>query len=45
MRRPRGDGNDTPTGNAGADSFNGDPGNDTATDFNVGEGDMQTGVP
>jgi hypothetical protein len=33
------------TGGAGADAFNGGGGVDTATDFNSGEGDTQTGIP
>jgi hypothetical protein len=32
------------TGGLGADGFVGGPGMDTATDFNAGEGDTQTGV-
>ena len=31
-------------GGAGADSFSGGPGTDSATDFNAGEGDTRTGV-
>jgi Ca2+-binding RTX toxin-like protein len=39
-----GGGNDTLTGGVGADKFRGAAGTDTATDFNPGEGDNQTGV-
>jgi len=39
------DGNDTLTGGLGADRFNGGAGTDTATDFNLAQGDTKTGVP
>jgi len=39
-----GGGNDMLTGGIGADKFRGNAGTDTATDFNPGEGDTQTGV-
>jgi Ca2+-binding RTX toxin-like protein len=40
-----GKGDDRLTGGADADHFDGGQGNDTATDFNQSEGDMQTNLP
>ncbi|HEY3230558.1 MAG TPA: Ig-like domain-containing protein, partial [Roseiflexaceae bacterium] len=40
-----GQGDDRLTGGSGADHFDGGPGNDTATDFNAGEGDTKTNIP
>ncbi len=38
-------GEDTLSGGVGADFFGGGPGTDTATDFDAGQGDKQTGIP
>jgi Ca2+-binding RTX toxin-like protein len=38
-------GNDSLTGGIGADAFDGGPGNDTATDYNAGQGDSTINIP
>jgi uncharacterized protein len=40
-----GSGNDSLTGGTGADDFDGGPGNDTATDYNAGQGDTTINIP